>query len=81
MKTIFKKQVSEDKFVAVVLASVWFENMKISYPILPNDFVLCTWHDYPDGQKSNIEAKLTLAICRKKSDAKLLFDAYAKIIE
>lgn len=60
--------------VAIVKAKDWYEHhINLHYPVLPDDFVVCRWFDYHDGLKSNIEGRETIAVCRKESDAKLVF--------
>lgn len=71
MKTIVEKKVTDITVFAVVVAKDWFE--KVPTLISVNDFVVCTWADFHDGKKSNIEGKTTIAICRKLKDAMLIF--------
>ena len=74
MKTIVEKKVTDITVFAVVVAKDWF-GVEYKFPTLVcgNDFVVCTWADFHDGEKSNIEGKITIAICRKLEDAMLIF--------
>lgn len=62
--------------IAIVLAKDWFKQQyvedKIPYFISENDYVVCKWCDFHDGEKSNIEGKQTIAICRNRIDADIL---------
>ena len=72
MKSIFETKINDTKRIGIVLAKDWFEGMKYNHPVYDNDFVVCQWHDYHDGEKSNLEGLETIAICRKKEDAELI---------
>ncbi len=61
--------------VGVVYAKDWFGSHKPLF-ILPDDFVVCEWNDYHDGVNSHIEGRTTIAICRRKDDALLLYNKY-----
>jgi hypothetical protein len=64
--------------IAIVLAKEWFKKYyKGNMPLYINeeDYVVCQWHDFHDGEKSNIEGKQTIAICKTLKDADLLFEA------
>ena len=73
MKTIVNKKVTDTQVIAVVVAKEWFKEHKVTTVIRADDYVVCTWADFHDGQKSNIEGKITIAICRKLKDAMLIF--------
>lgn len=66
--------------IAIVAAEHWFKEFydegKIPYFIREGDYVVCSWYDFHDSEKSNIEGKLTIAICRNFEDAKILYDKY-----
>lgn len=74
LKILFEKKLKNDKVVAIVKAKDWY-NHPINFHclVLPEDFVVCSWFDYHHGFKRNIEGKETIAVCRKESDAKLVF--------
>lgn len=77
-KTICKKDVGDNKMVATMLAKDWFGIGNVifnSHSITENDYVVCTWYDFHDGVSSNIEGRETIAICRNKEDAELIFDS------
>ena len=69
-------------FVAVIQARDWYEpSQRNRSPIMEDDFVVCTYYDFHDGFKSNIEGKTTIAICRDFDDAKTLLDSnFVKLI-
>ncbi len=76
IKTVHKISFSGSlKSIAVVKAIDWYPStLKMPRPfILDEDYVVCCWHDYHDGEKSNIEGKTTIAICRDERDAYELF--------
>ena len=64
--------------VAIIPAKYWykdfFEKNMMPYFIQEEDFVVCSWHDYYDGEKSNIEGKMTIAVCKRKKDADKVFE-------
>lgn len=66
--------------IAVVLAKYWFKHFYdkdiMPYFITEDDYVVCKWHDFHDGEKSNIEGKETIAICRNREDADLLYNQH-----
>lgn len=59
-------------FLGIVKAGNWFS--KVSAPVLKDDFVVCEWFEFNDGVKSNVMGKITIAICREKEHARLIFD-------
>lgn len=63
---------------AIVKALSFYENID-GIIVRSEDFVVCKWHDYHDGTKSNIEGRTTIAICREFSDAILIFNSKIKI--
>lgn len=73
---VVKKNINNNLVVAIVKAKDWYKNsiIHVSYPVEGEDFVVCKWYDFHDGLKSNIEGKQTIAICRNKKDAELLFN-------
>ena len=76
---LIKKRIGDVKIVAIMYAKDWFSQaMPLIWPVRSEDFVVCKWFDYHDGFKSNMEGKTTIAICREKSDAKILFKANCK---
>ena len=81
MKTIVEKKVTDIIVFAVVVAKDWFSEHKITTLVYANDFVVCTWSNFHDGEKSNIEGKTTIAICRKLKDAMLIFNNKIKDVE
>ena len=74
MKTILLKELSPTKRVGVIIAELWFKDFKLYYPVLPNDFVVGSWEDFHDGQKSNIEGLTTIAIFRSVIDAEIFLN-------
>ena len=68
-----KREIDNIKRVGIVRAKDWFIDIKYSYPVRDDDFVVCRWSDFHDGKNSHIEGKETLAICRSIKDAYLLF--------
>lgn len=77
MKTINIKKLKGCKVVAIISAENWFntDSLYNNITIRLNDFVVCEWYDFHDGINSHIEAKQTIAICRKKEDAELIFNS------
>lgn len=71
---ILQKKLKNNVVLSIVKAKDWFEN-NVKYPATDNDFVVCKWCDFHDGLKSNIEGRETIAICRQRSDAELVFMA------
>ena len=65
--------------VAIVLAKDWFKvfyiENKMPYFIPKDSYVVCRWHDFNDGLKCNIEGKQTIAICKNKTDAEVIYAA------
>jgi hypothetical protein len=65
--------------VAVVLAKHWFESYytsnKMPLFIEKSDYVVCKWQDFNDGEKPNIEGKTTIAICKNRDHAELVYKA------
>lgn len=78
METLKQKQISDTDFVGIILAKDWFNGMKYEAPVYDGDFVVCRWIDLHDGEKSNIEGRQTIAICKKKKHAKLIFKKIKK---
>ena len=77
-KVVVKKNFNDIKRVGIVRAKDWFMGSKYSYPVRDDDFVVCRWSDFHDGQNSHIEGKETLAICRSIEDAYLLYNSKIK---
>jgi hypothetical protein len=76
IKFIKNKYNSPTDVVAIVLAKDWWDFVKAYFPaVTPTDFVVCIWSDFHDGEKSNIEGKQTVAICRKLEHAELIYNA------
>jgi hypothetical protein len=78
MNSIVEKKIDDTKRIGIVYAAEWFGDnlLQIKYPlILPLDYVVCQWHDYHDGEKSNLEGLQTIAICREKEDAMFLYNS------
>ena len=73
---IKEKKLKNNRVIAIVLAKDWYWHYKkLHYPVLPDDYVVCQWLDFHDGVKSNIEGRETIAICRNKVDAELIFNS------
>lgn len=75
MKTILEKKINDVTYIGIALAKDWYEGMKYDHPIRDDDFVVCQWSDYHDGQKSNIEGKITLGICHDLIHAKSIYNS------
>jgi hypothetical protein len=76
--SIKEKKIDDIQYVGIVYAKDWFEYKNLSafpYHILRDDFVVCKWLDFHDGQKSNIEGMTTIAICKELKDAELIFNS------
>lgn len=58
---------------AIIPSSEWFKDQfkenKMPYFITKDDYVVGKWHDFHDGQKSNIEGRQTIAVCKNIQDA------------
>ena len=85
MKTIEKKKLKNGiDFIAIVKVEDWwvesnlYGRIPVKYPLLSSDFVVCKWSDFHDGVNSHIEGKTTIAICREKADAIILFNHHSK---
>jgi hypothetical protein len=74
---IMQKKVGDVNYIGIILAKDWFP--VIHYPTLPSDFVFCRWADFHDGENSHIEGMKTIAICRYKEDAILLYNSINSI--
>jgi hypothetical protein len=74
IRTIKQKKINDVTIVAIVYAKDWFPT-EYFYPVVPSDFVVCQWLDFHDGEKSNIEGKQTIAICRKLEHAELIYNS------
>lgn len=59
--------------LAMVYAGEWFKGINIPFPFEEKDYVVCRWTDYSDGEKSNIEGKVTIAVLKKHDDAKIVY--------
>lgn len=70
---LFTKSLSDVKRIGIVPAKYWFDKVHSTQLIQPDDFIVAYWSDFHDGQKSNIEGKTTIAICRNLADAELIF--------
>jgi hypothetical protein len=77
MTSIFETKVNDTKYIGIVFAAEWFGDAIIHTNLLiyPLDYVVCQWHDYHDGEKSNLEGKITIAICREKEHAILIYNS------
>lgn len=69
------KKISDTRFIGIIPADIWFKEVNFKYPVLPDDFVVASWSDYHDGEKSNIEGKTTIAIFRSIKNAELFFNS------
>ena len=81
-----KKEVpnnNKEKVTSIVLAGEWFKNQfdcgKMPYNIQKTDHVVCSWSDFHDGEKSNIEGKQTIAICKNIDDAEAILQRHKNI--
>ena len=72
-KLVLKKEIDDIKRVGIAYAKDWFMGSKYGYPIRDDDYVVCRWSDFHDGQNSHIEGKETIAICREFEDAQLIY--------
>lgn len=80
MKTIRQIKIGNTlRYVAIVKAKDWFENFthinSFINNIFKNYYVVVTWMDFHDGEKSNIEGKETIALCAKYEDAEKMYDS------
>lgn len=75
MNTIFERKINDIKRIGIVLAKDWFPVGYYGYPVVLTDFVVGRWYDYHDGIKSNLEGLQTIAICREKEDAILIYNS------
>jgi len=77
INSIQQKKINNTTVIAIVYAKDWYGEIMnhVRYSlILPDDFVVCQWHDFHDGLKSNIEGRTTIAICRNKENAELIYN-------
>ncbi len=72
-KLLLKRELSDVNRIGIAYAKEWFKGTKYGYPVRDDDYVVCRWSDYHDGQSSHIEGKTTIAICREFEDAHLIF--------
>jgi hypothetical protein len=76
IKVLKYKKNSDVAVVAIVLAKDWWALLKpFQHIVNPTDFVVCKWSDFHDGEKSNIEGKETVAICKKLEHAELIYNS------
>lgn len=76
MKPIFEKKINDTKYIGIVYAVEWFGESLLNFLLIkPLDYVVCQWHDYHDGEKSNIESIETIAICHNKEDAEVVYNS------
>lgn len=75
MKTILEKKISDVTYIGIMLAKDWFNGSKYGYPVRDDDFVVCQWSDYHDGQKSNIEGMITLVTCHELKHAEIVYNS------
>lgn len=75
IKTVCQKKFEHSlEVIAIVKAKDWYIGIDLPKPlILEEDFIVCRWHDFHDGEKSNIEGRTTIAICRNYDDASTLW--------
>ena len=69
---LVQDKLSDVRVLAMVYAKYWFPANK-PYYIGDEDFVVCEWSDYHDGEKSNIEGMTTIAVCKSQMDAEAVF--------
>ena len=84
MKTIKSKKIADCSFIGIALSKDWFSGFVKAEPMIPffrqkDNFVVGTWSDFHDGVNSHIEGIQTLAVCRTKELAELIFDEYTEI--
>jgi hypothetical protein len=75
IKTVIKKYLGDVNFVGIVYAKDWFAVLLQPQIVRPDDFIVCRWSDFHDGQKSNYEGMETIAICRKLEHAELIYNS------
>jgi hypothetical protein len=78
IKSLQERKITDTQLIGIVLAKDWFGkdwwgNAKPSCIFL-KEFVVCKWFDFHDGVNSHIEGKETIAICKEKEDAELIFN-------
>lgn len=84
MQTIESKKIANCSFIGIALSKDWFNGFVKAKNTIPffrqeDNFVVGTWSDFHDGENSHIEGIQTLAVCRTKELAKLIFDEYTEI--
>jgi hypothetical protein len=74
------KNVTNNKVLAIVQASEWFkdafESNQNMFFIRPEDYVVCTFHEYLTGNLFNDTANeglTTIAICKSLDDAEHIY--------
>jgi hypothetical protein len=74
INSLIEVKLDDVKRIGIVLASEWVVSSLKMQLIRPTDFVVCEWSDYHDGVNSHIEGMTTIAVCRYRVDADLLFN-------
>lgn len=69
-----KTNLSGNKWVGIVYAIDWY-NGYLPVMTMAKDFVVGEWSDFHDGEKSHIEGKTTIAVCKNKEDAVLILES------
>jgi hypothetical protein len=81
INSIQQKKINDITYIGIVYAAEWYgKDIKHARYILPLDYIVCGWSDFHDGEKSNVEGRITIAICRELKDAKLIYNS-KKLIE
>ncbi len=75
LRYLSMKNTNGNRYVGILEIEDWFQDDLIRYPVLPEDFIVASWHDYHDGFNSHIEGKTTIAICREYVDALLIYNS------
>lgn len=74
INSIVEAKLDDVKRIGIVLASEWVVSSLKMQLIRPTDFVVCEWSDFHDGENSHIEGMSTIAVCKHRVDADLLFN-------
>lgn len=79
INSIKQEKISDVTYIGIVYAKDWFMSSKYGHPVRDDDYVVCQWSDFHDGEKSNIEGMTTLGIFHDNNDALLFY--YSKLAQ
>jgi hypothetical protein len=63
-------------WIATIKVKDWFSGSAVTIPIRKDDVVVIKYNTISDGVKLHVEAKETIAICKRPVDADLIFYNY-----